>query len=78
MKVMQYVTTTETPMRPYELKPCGSDVGNSLILRVNDAPEKDPVIGLGVAITGSSCYELNTMEPEKRRAFLETIYGKDG
>lgn len=78
MKVMQYVTTTETPMRPYELKPCGSYAGNSLVLRVNDAPEKDPVIGLGVAITGSSCYELNTMEPEKRRAFLETIYGKDG
>lgn len=34
--------------------------------------------GFGVAITGSSCYELSTMEPEKRDAFLNDIYGKDG
>ena len=56
MKTMQYVTTQETPLRPYELKPCGSYVGNSLLLRVNETPDADPVIGLGVAITGSSCY----------------------
>ncbi len=78
MKAMQYVTTQEMHLRPYEMKPCGSNAGNCLILRVNEQPEKDPVIGLGVALTGSSCYELNTMDGEKRRAFLENIYGRDG
>ncbi len=34
--------------------------------------------GFGVALTGSSCYLIAGMEPEKRRAFLESIYGKNG
>lgn len=34
--------------------------------------------GFGVAITGSSCYNLMQMEPQARRAFLESIYGKNG
>lgn len=34
--------------------------------------------GFGVAITGSSCYNLMQMEPDRRRAFLESIYGKNG
>ena len=34
--------------------------------------------GFGVAITGSSCYELSLMKPEERRKLLETIYSKDG
>jgi len=34
--------------------------------------------GLGVAITGSSCYELSLMEPEQRKAFLKGIYSKEG
>lgn len=35
-------------------------------------------IGFGVALTASSCYELNTMSPEVRRAFLENIYTEKG
>lgn len=34
--------------------------------------------GFGVALTGSSCYNLMQMEKKERRAFLESIYGKDG
>lgn len=34
--------------------------------------------GFGVAITPSSCYLLAQMEPAKRTAFLQHIYGKDG
>lgn len=34
--------------------------------------------GLGVAITGSSCYELSLMEPEERTAFLKKVYSKEG
>ena len=35
-------------------------------------------LGLGVAITGSSCYQLNLMQPEERRVLLEKIYSKEG
>lgn len=34
--------------------------------------------GLGVAITGASCYELSLMEPEERKALLKKIYSRDG
>lgn len=34
--------------------------------------------GLGVAITGSSCYELSLMEAEERKDFLKRIYSKEG
>lgn len=34
--------------------------------------------GFGVALTGSSCYNLMQMEKGERRAFLECIYGKNG
>lgn len=34
--------------------------------------------GFGVALTGSSCYELSMMSAERRNAFLSDIYGADG
>ena len=34
--------------------------------------------GFGVAITGSSCWNLMQMDAEARHAFLESIYGKNG
>lgn len=34
--------------------------------------------GFGVAITGSSCWNLMQMEAGERHAFLESIYGKNG
>ncbi len=34
--------------------------------------------GFGVALTGSSCWNLMQMEAGARRAFLESIYGKNG
>ncbi|MBE6703069.1 MAG: hypothetical protein E7585_06635, partial [Ruminococcaceae bacterium] len=45
-------------------------------------PAAEPVardfLGFGVAITGSSCYNLSLMEKEERAALLQKIYGKDG
>ena len=35
-------------------------------------------LGFGVAITPSSCYELNQMEEGMRRQLLSEIYGKEG
>ena len=34
--------------------------------------------GFGVAITPSSCYELNRMDPAERKALLRSIYTKEG
>lgn len=38
----------------------------------------DSFIGYGVAITGSSCYNLMKMEPTERHELLTRLYGKDG
>lgn len=45
---------------------------------VDEKSANESFNGFGVAITGSSCYELSIMPPEQREAFLNDIYGKDG
>ena len=45
---------------------------------VDKTPVSDSFSGFGVAITGSSCYELSIMPPAQRDEFLSDIYGKDG
>lgn len=40
--------------------------------------EKNNFLGFGVAITGSSCYNLSLMEKTERRQLLKSIYSKDG
>lgn len=47
-------------------------------LITDEKPACENFMGFGVAITGSSCYELSTMEKDKREEFLKDIYGKDG
>lgn len=46
-------------------------------LQVSDQGDSG-FIGFGVAITPSSCYELNLMDPLKRKELLRQIYSKDG
>ncbi|MDD6484912.1 MAG: hypothetical protein PUF72_10165 [Clostridiales bacterium] len=45
---------------------------------ISDKPVTESFNGFGVALTGSSCYELSVMPPEQRESFLEDIYGKGG
>ena len=78
MRVMQYVTTQGFQLRPYELFPCGSTPTASKEIRVDESTAFDGLIGFGVALTGSSCYELATLPPEKRRALLHEIYSPEG
>ncbi len=40
--------------------------------------KNDGFLGLGEAITGSSCYVLSKMEKSAREALLKSIYGKEG
>ena len=45
---------------------------------VSDTPVNEYFSGFGVAITGSSCYELSVMPKDRRDEFLEDIYGEQG
>ena len=78
MQAIQYVTTQAFRLRPYELFPCGSVPTASKEICVQEAAEPGDLLGFGVALTGSSCYELSTMAPEARKAFLEDIYTQKG
>ena len=77
MKVTQYLTTEGLS---FVQRPVFSsiDMSGAIKLRHEARVVSDDFLGFGVAITGSSCYELSTMEPERRRAFLEDIYGEGG
>ncbi len=78
MKATKYVTTKDCFFKKDELRPTDVDVVGAMRVVTEAVPLKDTFRGFGVAITGSSCYELNTMPEDKRRQFIKDIYGKDG
>lgn len=43
-----------------------------------EEPTVENFLGFGVAVTGSSCYNLSLLENEKRKALLQDLYGSDG
>lgn len=77
MKVTQYSTNKYGELMPYELKPA-LKLGGILVAKEKNEIKNTGFKGFGVAVTGASCYNLYTMTKEKRREFLESIYGKDG
>lgn len=86
MKVTQFQTTkaenlqTENGffLRPYPLRPSGGKMGGVDVIEVADKPIEREFEGFGVAVTGSSCYNLNLMSDEERNAFLKDIYSEEG
>lgn len=50
----------------------------SLRLQVFDEVTHGDFQGFGVAITGSSCYLLNKMQLEKRKALFDEVYSQEG
>lgn len=77
MKVTQYSTNKYGEMSAYGLKPAVYMRGAQTATEQRDKENRD-FMGFGVAITGSSCYNLARMDKGERRAFLESIYGKSG
>ena len=77
MKVTQYSTNDYGEYTSYELKPA-LYMGGAHTAKKTDIGNYSGFWGFGVAITGSSCYNLWQMEKSERRAFLESIYSKDG
>ena len=78
MKVTQFETTPSFFLRPYELKPTGGRMGGADVIEVRDTPNRQKFTGFGVAVTGSSCYNLNLMPEDERKAFLDDIYSDNG
>ena len=78
MKVTQYMTAGDVHLRPFTLAPMGTEMSGVYILRLTGEKRKEEIMGFGVALAGSSCYHLKDMESEKRREFLEGIYGENG
>lgn len=78
MKAIQYITTENAVMKRNEIYSAPCEMGGAMIIKTADVPRKDKFQGFGVAITGSSCYELNTMTEKQRKEFLNDIYGEDG
>ena len=78
MKVTQFETTKDFFLRPYELKPTGGKMGGADVIEVAENPNEREFEGFGVAVTGSSCYNLNLMSAEERNAFLKDIYSEEG
>ena len=77
MKATAIVTNTNH--RLYESEIFYSEImpGADTFLKVSDKGH-DGFLGFGLALTSGSCYELNLMEPEKRKELLKHVYGEDG
>lgn len=78
MKIRHYISTNNLELYEIPARKMGTLMGNAITLKIGDEAGRGPVIGFGVAITGSSCYNLNKLPAEQRKAFLKRIYGTDG
>lgn len=76
MKVTQYFTNENADFLQKPIFPSVRLDGVKPLCRTDEVV--GDFLGFGVAITGSSCYNLAQMPQEKRDAFLGCIYGKDG
>lgn len=77
MKITQYSTNAFRRFGASELRPA-----LPMPELITAAPAKEPIassfLGFGVALTGSSCYLLNAMEPDRRRELLDSVYSDRG
>lgn len=74
MTVSQYTTTDKFFLRKTEVFASDIETIGALKVHVSASPVTNRFMGFGVALTGSSCYNLNQMTADCRRNFLEDIY----
>ncbi len=75
MKVTQYTTNKDAVLSAHELEPSEVMIGAHKIEIGEKFNEFD---GFGVALTGSSCYNLDKMEKSKRDGFIENVFSEKG
>ena len=80
MRVTQYFTTKGTDFLPQDEfleRPVYTSrrlMGVKALRRTSNV-RSDDFFGFGVAITGSSCYNLAQMPKEQRESFFQSVYG---
>lgn len=77
MKVTQYFTNKDAEFLQNPIFPSVKLSGAKTLCRTGEIVGND-FLGFGVAITGSSCYNLAQMPQEERDALLDRVYGKEG
>ncbi len=77
MKATQFITDKNHTFAPQAVFPLTAPMARAITLDFGDKANSD-ILGVGVAITGASCYNLSLMEKAQRTALLSRIYGKDG
>lgn len=78
MKVTQFTTDNYGEMRTIFVNPTSSNLTGARTLTIDKEPITNDFLGFGVALTGSSCYNLSQMTKKERGEILEYIYGEDG
>lgn len=77
MHAVQFVTNADAERLQVPIFPSVQMNGAVSVVRTEQVVSSS-FLGFGVAITGSSCYNLSQMPTAEREAFLQKIYGKDG
>lgn len=77
MKVTSFYTTTDADFVKNPIFPSEKLGGTKTVIRTDKVINRD-FKGSGVAITGSSCYNLSLMNADERRNFIESVYGENG
>ena len=77
MKITQYMTCNAGYFVEKPVFKAAPMLRAKQLIPANTPVAKD-FLGFGVAITGSSCYNLSIMESTQRTALLQDLYGKEG
>jgi len=75
MKITQYYTDSTHSLAKREVFP-SVFMNNAITLTVGDEISEG-FLGYGVAVTGSSCYQLSLMSEEDRKKTIEYLYSKE-
>lgn len=78
MKATLYTTDEKHAFLQKRLFYNNEKMSSASTLQLSKKPVNENFSGFGVAITGSSCYELSTMDEYTRDKFLSDIYGNEG
>jgi len=76
MKAKQFLTDKDHFMTEIEVFE-SLKISRANTLNISDVANEN-FKGFGVAITGSSCYNLNSMKSDERKEFLNKIYSDEG
>ncbi len=71
---------TETGGTMYQADVDGALVGRGAdaLVKVDESRTFQEMLGFGVSFTDSSCYVVNQLEKEKRKALMSEIFGEEG